>query len=70
MVQACCGLGEELAATVVVSVKGEHERHVRIGEDFPDATRVGDVHQEVNVEDCLVPPHGGIQIGDGEREVV
>jgi hypothetical protein len=48
----------------------DHEFPLLIGEDFPDTAGMGNVNQEADAEDILVPANAGVDVSDGEREMM
>ena len=43
---------------------------VRVGEELADAARVGRIHLVADAEDRFVPADAGVDIGDGDRDVM
>src|SRR5438445_771115 len=64
------GLGEEGTVVGVVAVKDDDEVHGVGGEQLADTTSVRHVHLVGDPEDGLVPRDAGIDIGDGDGDVV
>ena len=70
VIESGAGFGGCPAVVRVVSVQRDHEFAVGVGEDLSHSAGVWDVHEEVNVEDRLVPANAGVQVGHGKREVM
>ena len=70
VVEARPGLGEDLVLVGVVHVQREGQRPVAVGEDAGRAPLMWGVHQMTDREDLFVPADAGVQIGDGERDVM
>jgi hypothetical protein len=61
---------KEAAVVGVVSVQSKHELPVGVGEDFSDAALVRYIEYGMDVEDRRVPPDAGVQVGDGQGQMV
>jgi hypothetical protein len=70
VVQAVRRLVEEIAVVRVVAVQHDHEVHRVVGEELADAAGMRDVHPELDAEHTLVPGHAGVDVADGQGEVV
>src|SRR5215207_8042598 len=63
-------LGERLPRIGVVAVQHEDELPLVISQELARATRVRFFHPERESEDALVPGDAGVEIGDGEGDMV
>ncbi len=63
-------LGERLPLIGVVAVQHEDELPLVIGEELARATRVRFFHPVGEAENPLVPGDAGVEIGDGEGDVM
>jgi hypothetical protein len=70
MVEPGRSFGEEAAVVRVVSVQGDHQLPVASRENFPDSSGVRDFENRMDVEDRFVPSDAGIEVGDGDRQMV
>ena len=63
-------LGEASTVVAVVVVEHEDQVHGLGAEDLADTAFVRDVHALPHTEDALVPRDAGVDVGDGDRQVV
>lgn len=64
------GFAEEAAVVSFVLVQGDYQLLVGSGEKSSDSAGMRDVEDGVDVEDRFVPSHAGIEVGDGECQMV
>ena len=53
-----------------MTVQHDHELVGVVGKELPDPARMGHVGLEADAEHRFVPTDAGVDIGDGQREVV
>jgi hypothetical protein len=70
VIESCLGLDERLPRIGVVAVQHEDELPLVISQELARAPRVRFFHPERESEDALVPGDAGVEIGDGEGDVM
>jgi hypothetical protein len=64
------GFAEETAVVGFVLVQRDDQLLVGSGEKSSDSAGMRAVEDGVDVEDRFIPPHAGIEVGDGECQMV
>jgi hypothetical protein len=64
------GFGEEATVVGVVSVQGEHQFPVGSGENSSYSSGVRNVQDRMDIEDRFIPLDAGVEVGDGDRQMV